>query len=51
MTNPEWLGDFSIEDLEKLLANNSKIWMYYKENEPVCSMMIIPSTQKDMDKF
>lgn len=51
MTNPEWLGDFSIEDLEHLLANNSKIWMYYKDNEPVCSMMIIPSTQKDMDKF
>ena len=25
--------------------------MYYKDNEPVCSMMIIPSTQKDMDKF
>ena len=51
MTNPEWLGDFSIEDLEHLLANDSKIWMYYKDNEPVCSMMIIPSTQKDMDKF
>ena len=51
MTNPEWLGDFSIEDLENLLANNSKIWMYYKDDEPVCSMMIIPSTQKDIDKF
>ena len=51
MTNPEWLGDFSVEDFEYLLANNSTIWIYYKDSEPVCSMMIIPSTQKDIDKF
>ena len=26
MEHPEWLGDFTKEDLEKLLKNNSKIW-------------------------
>lgn len=51
MPYPEWLGDFSKEDLENLLKNGSKIWIYYKENEPVCSMMMIPSTKKDLDKF
>ena len=42
MQYPEWLGDFSKEDLIYLLNNNSKIWIYYLENEPVCSMMLIP---------
>lgn len=51
MQHPEWLGDFSKEDLIYLLSNNSKIWIYYLEKEPVCSMMLIPSTQKDLDKL
>ena len=51
MEHPEWLGDFSKEDLLKLLNNNSKIWIYYINNEPVCSMMLIPSTKKTLTKF
>lgn len=51
MTEKDWLGDFTKEELTSLLENGSKIWIYYKEEEPVCSMMIIPSTKKDMDKF
>ena len=51
MEHPEWLGDFSKEDLKDLLNNNSKIWIYYLSNEPVCSMMLIPSTQKTLAKF
>ena len=51
MENPEWLGDFSKEDLIELLNNNSKIWIYYINNEPVCSMMIIPSDKKSLLKF
>lgn len=51
MPNPEWLGDFSKEELENMLNNNTKIWIYYLNKEPVCSMMIIPSTEKDISKF
>ena len=51
MEHPEWLGDFSKEDLEFMLNNNSKIWIYYLNDEPVCSMMIIPSREKDLKKF
>lgn len=51
MKYPEWLGDFSKEDLEELLLNNSKIWVYYERDIPVCSMMFIPSTEKSLAKF
>ena len=51
MQYPEWLGDFTYEDLEELLNSGSKIWIYYLEKEPVCSMMLIPATQKSLDKF
>lgn len=51
MLHPEWLGDFSKEDLENLLSSNSKIWIYYLDKEPVCSMMLIPSSEKSLSKF
>ena len=51
MIHPEWLGDFSKEDLENLLNSNSKIWIYYLDKEPVCSMMLIPSSEKALSKF
>ena len=51
MKNPDWLGDFTKEDLVKLLNNNSKIWMYYNNEEFICSMMMIPSTKENMQKF
>lgn len=51
MKYPEWLGDFQKEDLQYLLNNGSKIWMYYINDEFVCSMMIIPSTKEDIIKF
>lgn len=51
MQYPEWLGDFTKEDLLNMQNNNCKIWLYYLNNEPVCSMMIIPSTEKDLQKF
>lgn len=47
----DWLGDFSREDLCNMLNNNTKIWMYYNDNDFVCSMMLIPSTKKDLVKF
>ena len=51
MEHPEWLGDFSKEDLIYLLNNNSKIWIYYLNKEPICSMMLIPSDEKALSKF
>lgn len=51
MQHPEWLGDLTKEDLEKLLSSGTKIWIYYLDNDFVCSMMSIPSSEKDMVKF
>ena len=51
MEHPEWLGDFTKEDLIKLLKNKSKIWIYYKQEEPVCSMMFIPSDEESLKKL
>ena len=51
MLHPEWLGDFTKKDLEVMLTNNTKIWMFYKNKEFVCSMMLIPSTKADLEKF
>ena len=51
MTYPEWLGDFSKKDLQYLLHNDSKIWIYYLDRIPICSMMIIPADEKTIKKF
>lgn len=51
MEHPEWLGDFTKNQLEEMLKQESKIYVYYKDEEPVCSMMMIPATKKDMDSF
>lgn len=51
MEHPEWLGDFTIDQLNTMLNNNSKIWMYFNNNDFVCSMMMIPATKKDLEKF
>ena len=51
MEQPEWLGNFTKEELEELLNRGSKIWVYYLNNEPICSMMVIPAREKDIKKF
>lgn len=51
MEYPEWLGDFSKNDLVNMLKNGSKIWMFYNDNEPVASMMLIPSDEDALRKF
>lgn len=48
MDYPDWLGDFTKENIEEMLRNHSKIWIYYKEETPVCSMMLIPATKKSL---
>ena len=51
MVNPEWLGDFSKEDLINMLENKSKIWIYYLDNEPICSMMLITVEENTLLNF
>ena len=51
MVHPEWLGDFTKEDLQIMLKNNSKLWIYYLNSGPVCSMMFIPADKKSLDQF
>ena len=51
MEYPEWLGDLSKDDLIKLINSDSKIWIDYLNEEPVCSMMLIPSDEKSLLKM
>lgn len=51
MPHPDWLGDFSKEDIKKMLEQNSKIWIYYRKKQPICSMMLIPAEKKSLIKF
>ncbi len=51
MDNPDWLGDFTKDELVNLLNTGSKIWIYCLDNNPVCSMMFIPSTEQSLQKF
>ena len=48
MEYPEWLGDLSKDDLIKLINSDSKIWIYYLNEAPICSMMLIPSDEKSL---
>lgn len=51
MKHPDWLGDFRKEDIVTLLNHHSKIWIYYKDSDPVCSMMLIPSDKESLEKL
>lgn len=50
MEHPEWLGTFEREEVEDILSYNGKIWLYYNDEDLVCSMFYIPSNQKSLDK-
>lgn len=50
MKHPDWLGDFTVEKLQSMLEVGTKIYVYSLD-EPICSMMLIPSTEKDIKKF
>lgn len=51
MEHPEWLGSFTKEDLEFMLKNGSKIWVYYLNKEPVCSMIFIPANKEALENL
>lgn len=50
MEFPIWLGDFTKEELEDLLKIGAKIWLYYDKKELVCSFMMLPSSNKTLNK-
>lgn len=52
MEHPEWLGDFTIAEIKEALESESmKIWVYKSNNENVCSMMLLKSSEKSLQKL
>ena len=50
MEHPEWLGTFTMDEIKTLLNSGGKIWMYYDNDIPVCSVFYIPVTNKTLRK-
>lgn len=50
MKHPEWLGTFTKEEIEELLSIGGKIWLYYDNNIPICSIFYIPASNKALRK-
>ena len=50
MEHPEWLGTFTKEEIKEILSIGGKIWMYYDEDTPVCSIFYIPASNKSLRK-
>lgn len=50
MEHPEWLGTFTLEEIKDILAYGGKIWLYYNDEDLVCSVFYIPSNQKSLNK-
>ena len=50
MKHKEWLGTFTHNEIEEILNNGGKIWMYYDDEIPVCSVFYIPVSNKTLRK-
>ena len=50
MQHPEWLGEFTKEELEYILKNDGKLFNYYNDKDLVCSVLYIPSNNKTLIK-
>lgn len=50
MEYPEWLGTFTLDEINEILNMGGKIWMYYDKKTPVCSIFYIPSSNKSLRK-
>ena len=50
MDHPEWLGTFAKDEIKEILNNGGKIWMYYDNDIPVCSVFYIPTSNKSLKK-
>lgn len=51
MENPDWLRILSKEELVSMLRENTKVWIYYNDGEPVCSMLAKPASKDTIDKY
>lgn len=50
MEHPEWLGTFNIDEIKQILSVGGKIWLYYDNDVPVCSVFYIPASNKSLRK-
>lgn len=50
MEHPEWLGTFTKDEIIEILKNKGKIWLYYDNENLVCSMFYIPIKEKSLKK-
>ena len=50
MEHPEWLGTFEKEEIKDILSSGGKIWLYYDNDNLVCSMFYIPVKNKTLLK-
>lgn len=50
MSQPEWLGTFTLDEIKEILSKGGKIWLYYNNDNLVCSMFYIPSNQQTLNK-
>ncbi|NMA50891.1 MAG: GNAT family N-acetyltransferase [Mollicutes bacterium] len=50
LDDKDLLGAFTKEDVINILENGGKIWLYYDNNIPVCSIFLIPVMRKTLDK-
>lgn len=51
MPHPEWLRNRTKEEIVSLLDNNLKIWVYYLNDEIVCSMILVPADTEIIEKY
>ena len=50
MEHKEWLGTFERDEIVDILQNGGKIWLYYDNENLVCSMFYIPATEKELEE-
>ena len=50
MEYPEWLGIFTRDEIIDILKNEGKIWLYYDNDNLVCSMFYMPINEKSLAK-
>ena len=51
MDHPEWLGDFTEEEIFDILENGGYCFLYRYADIYVASSMLIPAREKDIEKF
>lgn len=50
MEYPEWLGIFTRDEIIDILKNGGKIWLYYDNDNLVCSMFYMSINEKSLAK-